>query len=82
MSRQERRNAAAFPDTGQLRAGLTPEQLATLETLEHFRWKLLFVRRPLFRDPVPVVVHPDGQRIAVLEADGSINEAPDIKLRD
>ena len=65
-----------------MRAGLTPEQLATLETLEHFRWALRFVRRPLFRDPIPVVVHPDGKRFVVLEADGSINESPDIKLRD
>ncbi len=81
MSRQERRNPP-ITDPGQLRAGLTPEQLATLETLEHFRWVLRFVRRPLFRDPVPVCVHPDGKRIVVLEADGSINESPDIRLRD
>lgn len=82
MSRTERRKTKTQPDAARLRDGLTPQQLATLETLEYFRWTLRFVRRPLFHDPVPVVVHPDGQRFAVLEADGSINESPDIKLRD
>lgn len=82
MSRSERRKAAAENERQQLLAGLTPEQLATIETLEYFRWTLKFVRRPLFRDPVPVVFHPEGKRFAVIEPDGSINENPAIKLRD
>lgn len=79
-ARPERRWAAPDAHAARLRAGLTPQQLATLDTLEQFRWSLRFVRRPLFRDPVPVVVHPDG-RHAVLEADGSITQAPEIRLR-
>ncbi|MFC3660344.1 hypothetical protein [Luteimonas notoginsengisoli] len=70
------------PDTATLRAGLTPAQLHALATLEQFGWTLRFVRRPLFRDPVPVVFQRDGRRFVVLEADGTLNEAPDLVIRD
>lgn len=79
MPDKERRRSAE-PTDAQLRAGLTPEQLAALDTLEHFRWTLRFVRRPLFKEPVPVVVHADG-RHALLEPDGSLNDKPDFEIR-
>ena len=66
----------------ELRAALTPAQLRALETLEHFGWSLKFVRRPMFLEPVPVVVDRSGERHAVLEADGTVNEDPALKLRD
>ena len=81
MSRSERRTQPAVQAT-RLRAGLNPQQLATLDTLEQFRWTLKFVRRPMFQDPVPVVFHPNGVRFAVLEPDGTINEHSGIRLRD
>lgn len=80
MYGQERRRAAT--DDAALRAGLTPAQLKALETLEHFRWTLKFVRRPMFRDPIPVVVDREGKRYAVLEADGTLNENPGLRIRD
>lgn len=79
--RERRRNTHELPSAAALRAGLTPEQLATLETMEHFRWTLRFVRRPLFQVPIPIMFSPDGERFAVLEADGSFNENPGFKLR-
>lgn len=69
-------------DPAALRAGLTPAQLHALETLEQFRWTLKFVRRPMFQDPVPVVVDRDGKRHAVLRADGSLDESPGFRIRD
>lgn len=69
-------------DPAALRAGLTPAQLKALETLEHFRWTLQFVRRPLFKDPVPVVFDRTGTRWAVLRADGSLDDSPGLRLRD
>jgi hypothetical protein len=81
MSDRERRNRKDEENDAELRAGLTREQLATLHTMEQFHWKLRFVRRPLFRAPVPVLFHRDGTRFVVLEADGSINEDPGFKLR-
>lgn len=80
MADRERRGTEQ-PNTVALRAGLTREQLDALTTLEHFRWELRFVRRPLFREPVPVVFHPDGERFAVLEPDGSLNENPGFEIR-
>lgn len=64
-----------------LRAGLTPAQLKALGTLEQFRWTLRFVRRPMFQDPIPVVIDREGKRHAVLRADGTL-EDPDFHIRD
>lgn len=81
MRARERRQAEAR-DASALRVGLKPAQLAALETLEQFSWTLRFVRRPMFHDPIPVVFDRAGQRYAVLEADGSLNESPDFQIRD
>ena len=70
------------PDRAALRAGLTAGQLQALATLEQFQWTLKFVRRPMFLDPVPVVFDRTGERWAVLEPDGSLNESPGFQLRD
>lgn len=78
--RERRRDAP--DDEAALRRGLTPAQLRTLETLEQFHWTLRFVRRPLFQDPVPVVFDRTGTRHALLEADGSIDETPALRIRD
>ena len=81
MYGRERRQTGEL-DVELLRAGLTPAQLNALGTLEHFGWTLRFVRRPMFRDPVPVVFHRDGKRFVVLQADGTLDETPDLVIRD
>jgi len=81
MYGRERRQSDDL-DTAALRAGLTPAQLNALETLEQFGWTLRFVRRPMFRDPIPVLFHRDGKRFVVLEADSTLNETPDLVIRD
>lgn len=81
MTDRERRGNPAKNNAAALRAGLMPEQLATLKTMEQFGWTLRFVRRPMFLTPVAVMFAADGQRFAVLEADGSFNENPDFKWR-
>ncbi len=81
MYGRERRKPGE-PDAKALREGLTPAQLKALETLEHFRWTLRFVRRPMFKDPIPVLFHRDGKRFVVLEPDGTLNENPNIVIRD
>lgn len=79
MNTPERRQS---PDLVQLRAGLTAEQRQAVETLEHFGWQLRFVRRPLFRDPIPVLFDRTGERYVVLQPDGSLDESQTLKLRD
>jgi len=49
--------------------------------MEHFNWRLQFVRRPLFKAPIPVLVELGDTRLVVIEEDGSINENPDLLLR-
>ena len=79
MTTPERRQP---PDPVKLRAGLTDPQRQAVETLEHFGWQLRFVRRPLFRDPVPVLFDRSGERYVVLQPDGSLDESQTLKLRD
>ncbi len=62
-----------------MRAGLLPAQLQTLQTLEHFHWELRFVRRPLFRTPVPLVCDEQGERFVLIEEDGTLNENPPLR---
>lgn len=81
MFGRERRRQAEDAAAADLRAGLNPQQLAAPQTLEHFQWRLRFVRRPMFDAPIPVVVDRTGTRHAILEADGSLNENPGFNIR-
>ena len=78
----ERRQVAAHAASpADLRDGLTGPQLETLEALEIFRWRLAFVRRPLFQAPIPVLFDQDGTRHIVIREDGSLDEQPTLRLR-
>ena len=57
-------------------------QILALRQMESFGWRLQFIRRPLFQDPVVVVTDGEGVKIGILEEDGRINMAPDIKVRE
>ena len=65
-----------------LEAKLNTEQLATLHSLETFGWELKFVRMPLFQDAVPVVFDGSREKFAILNPDGTLDENPDIVIRD
>lgn len=78
MNTTERRKPL---DPALLREGLTPEQLKAVETLEFFGWSLRFVRRPLFRDPIPVLYDSTGNKYVVLNADGTLDESQTLKIR-
>ena len=78
----ERRKGAPKMDDATLLAGLTPEQQATIHTMETFHWRLKFVRRPLFKIPVPVLFNREGDRYVVVNEDGTIDENPALTLRD
>lgn len=79
MDIQERR-IAIKQLTSQLRGQLNIDQQMTFKTLEGFGWGILFIRRPLRENPI--VVLSDGESISVLEHDGTVNDNPDIILRD
>jgi hypothetical protein len=79
METEKRRGDNPVPDQGI--EMLTELQRLALLRIEGFGWRLHFIRRPLFQDPVAVVVDGAGQKIGVLEEDGRINMDPDIKVR-
>ena len=78
---RERRKRATPAESEALREGLTPEQLVTLEAMEIFRWRLAFVRRPLFQAPIPVLFDKDETRHVVIREDGTLDEQPTLRLR-
>lgn len=77
----ERRRQSSPEQAVELRHGLTPAQLSTIHTMESFHWTLVFVRRPLFRDPVPVLFNRLQDRHVVVQGDGSIDETPALRIR-
>ncbi|WP_101927361.1 MULTISPECIES: hypothetical protein [Luteimonas] len=81
MTGPDRRRHDAAADA-LMREALTPAQTREIDTLEHFGWELRFVRRPLFRDPVPVLFERAGTRWVVVEGDGTLNENPGFQIRD
>ena len=60
---------------------LNEDQQAQLQTIERFGWNLKYIRRPIFQDPVVIVMNPDIGSVAVVENDGSLNQQPDIEMR-
>jgi hypothetical protein len=60
---------------------LNEMQLSTLSKTEGFGWELAFIRRPLFQDIIPVLIHPENDKLVILEGDGALNTQPDIEFR-
>jgi hypothetical protein len=75
------RRASEQDTAARLRALLNEDQRMTQAELEQFGWSLKFVRKPLFKPSVPVVFDADRKRYAVLELDGTLNEAPGFDIR-
>ena len=78
MTSTERRQPLTLSPTP---TGFTHAQQQAVETLEHFGWQLRFVRRPLFRDAVPVLFDRGDARYVVVQADGSLDESQTLTLR-
>lgn len=76
---EKRLGMAPVPDN--LDTLLNKHQLRALRHIETFGWRLQFVRRPLFQEPVAGIISPEGDKIACLEGDGRINLLPDSAVR-
>ena len=66
---------------GSLDEVLNEAQLLTLGNMEGFGWVLAFIRRPLFQNIIPVLLHPDNGILGTLEGDGALNTQPEIEIR-
>ena len=64
-----------------LRTQLNEEQRQTLSELERFGWELKFVRRPPFKESIPVVFDGDRKSYAVIQPDGTLDENPEFDIR-
>jgi hypothetical protein len=80
MNREKRKRDILNPDN--LEKLLNKNQLQALSGMKHTEWELRFVRRPLFQEPVPVVLNTKDGSIAILDKDGSIRIQTDIKVRE
>lgn len=82
MYEREKRQRVDEASREELRSGLSPQQIATLDSMHAFGWELRFVRRKLFQPPIPVVFDRKRERFAVVEVDGSINSALGFQIRE
>jgi len=60
---------------------LNDVQRIAMQSLQNFGWHLAFIRRPLFMAPLVVVRNGERTKLAVLEADGTVNMSPAIRWR-
>ena len=75
ISLLERRHYVA-DSLSALRHSLKEDQRDALSVLEQFGWSLKFVRRRADRMPQAWVYDPDHRRMAVIDADGHLDESP------
>ncbi len=80
MSTEKRKGDKPVPDD--VEKYMNDAQLSELHKIEGFGWKLIFVRHPLFQEPVVVVTDANGRSLGVLDDDGRLNLDPDIKTRE
>jgi hypothetical protein len=80
MAQEKRIGEAPVPRN--LKEVLNEDQLHTLRRMEKFGWILKFIRRPLFQDVLPVLYHPDGNKMGVLEDDGTLNTQHSLNFRE
>jgi len=79
MDIETRKSAKQVPED--LMRLLNQLQILALRQIEQFGWSLEFVRKPMFQNPIAVVMDGRGAKIGVLEDDGRINMEPDIEVR-
>jgi hypothetical protein len=80
MDREKRDGKAPLPDN--LNEVLNDAQRQALTGLKYTGWKLLFLRRPLFQEPVLVVRNTHDGKMGILDKDGKIKMLRNFKIRE
>lgn len=75
------RRLTAGTSPSHLRAQLNEAQQMTLGELERFGWEIQFIRRPLFQEPIAVMVDGDRKSHAVLTPEGELDQSVGLSLR-
>lgn len=76
---KNRNHEPAIPNN--LSEYLNKLQMATINKMEEFGWKLFFVRRPLFQEITAIMHFPSSGETALIEQDGAFNKAHDVYVR-
>ena len=79
MTSERRKNRKLTED--EVKATLSSKQLAALLECQCFGWKLKYIRRPLFQDPVPVLYNAKNDQIGTLDPDGRVNTDIELEVR-
>lgn len=79
MTRERRKNRKLTED--EVKATLNSKQVAALLECQYFGWKLKYIRRPLFQDPVPILYNAKIDQIGILDPDGRVNMDIELKVR-
>lgn len=56
-------------------------QLDALLECQYFGWRLKFIRRPLFQEPVPIIYNDTFDQIGIIDPDGRINVDMELEIR-
>lgn len=79
MTSDRRKNRKLTED--EVKETLSSKQLAALLECQYFGWKLKYIRRPLFQDPVPVLYNAKNDQIGILDPDGRVNTDIELEVR-
>ena len=80
MDKDKRKGLKPIPKN--IKEHMNEEQLLKLSSINKFGWEIKYIRRPLFQDPVIVVINAEGGSIGILEQDGRLNLESSIQLRE
>jgi hypothetical protein len=75
------RRVGQKPVPDDLLSRLNELQRLTIRRLEAFGWKIRFVRRPSFTEPVVVVTDPSGKDSAVVDEHGHLDRSTKLDMR-
>lgn len=60
---------------------LNEAQRFTYHRMKASGWRIKFIRRPMYQNPVCVMTDSDDTVLALIERNGFLNKNPDIPLR-
>jgi hypothetical protein len=60
---------------------LNEAQRFTYHRMKASGWRIKFIRRPMYQNPVCVMTDSDDTSLALIERNGFLNKNPDIPLR-
>jgi hypothetical protein len=80
VGREKRKGNIPIP--GNLKEFMNEAQWKALSGIEYTGWRLRFVRRPLFQEPVLFIQNTNNGQIGILDKDGNVKIQRTVKVRE